>query len=336
MNQPMVTEQVLEDLPPEPEQHEAPPVVPQGEETAPEQILGTEGDAESLEGEKPSEEQIDPSEEIPAYEPNFKYNVQSKEYEFDERLRGIIKDKESEDYVRDLVTRSHGLDTYKTKLSERETAFSDMEGKYTQVQDTAQKYERGFERLEALKNSDLSSFAQAWGISDAQILGLAKSIVQQDDNPALKAQRQSQFESVVQGWQQQDQQSQADLQASQSAARMHDMEMDLAMSNSDVKDFETAYDAKRGESGAFRRLVNTYGSSQWNQGNQLTPKACVKAVMDEFRAFIPKEPQQPVPQAQPQGTANPKPLPNMGSGRTGSPVKKKMSWNDLKKQAGLA
>ena len=182
------------------------------------------------------------------------------EFEFDERLRGIITDKESEDYVRELVTKAHGLDTFKTKLSEKEQAFTDIEAKYGEAQTGYQKYERGFQRLEELKEKDLSSFAKAWGITDQSILDLARNIIQQDENPALAQQRQTQFNSVVQGWQQQDQQQQYEVQASNESARLHEMEMELAFSKPEVTEFEKAYDQAKGQSGAFRQMVDTSGS----------------------------------------------------------------------------
>lgn len=268
--------------------------------------------------------------EEPAYEPNYSYNIKSEERTFDERLHGIITSKENEDYIRDLVTKAEGLDTYKTKLSEKEQSYSEMQERYNEVETGFKNYEKGIQRLEELKNTDLSSFARAWGISDQQILDLARGLL--DENPQAKAQRESQFNSVVQGWQQHDQQAQQQAYAQQESARLHDMEMTIAFQDSKVSDFEKAYDMRAGKEGAFREQVNVYGSSQWNMGNQLRPSQCVKAVMDQFGVFVtPQNPSQP--QAAPQGTANP--LPNMGSGKTGSPVSKKLSWSDLKTQAGL-
>lgn len=273
--------------------------------------------------EEPQQVEETPQEpQEPAYEPNYSYSIKSEEFEFDERLRGIIDSKENEDYVRDLVTKAHGLDSYKTKFSEKEQAFAELEGRYGEIESNAKKYELGFERLEQLKNNDLSSFARAWGINDQQILDLARSLL--DENPQAKAQRDSQFNSVVQNWQQSDQQAMYLATQQQESARLHEMEMDIAFQNPQVSDFQKAYDMQKGKEGAFRDMVNTYGSAQWSQGNQLRPSQCVKAVMDEFSAFV--NPQQP--QAAPQRIANP--LPNMGSGKTGSPVAKKVSWKDLK------
>ena len=275
------------------------------------------------------EEQVEEP-ETPAYEPNYKYSFKSEEREFDERLRGVITSKENEEYIRDLVTKAEGLDSYKSKLSEKEQSFGDLERLYSEANTNAQKYETGFERLEQLKNSDLSSFARAWGISDQQIFDLARGLL--DENPQAKAQRDSQFNSIVQSWQQHDQQVQQQAMAQQESARLHDMEMQIAFQDPKVSEFQQAYDMRKGKEGAFREMVNTYGSSKWNQGVQLRPSDCVKAVMDEFGVFIaPENPTQP--KAVTQGTANP--LPNMGSGKTGSPVSKKLSWMDLKQRASI-
>ncbi|GAG39911.1 unnamed protein product, partial [marine sediment metagenome] len=47
------------------------------------------------------------------YEPNFNYSVKSESHEFDEWIRPLVKDTESEEHVRQLYTRAKGLDHVK-------------------------------------------------------------------------------------------------------------------------------------------------------------------------------------------------------------------------------
>lgn len=283
--------------------------------------------------------------QAPAYEPDYSYTIKSKQFEFDDRLRDVIKDKESEDYVRDLVTRAEGLESYKSRVSERDAELSSLRDQHSEIQGSAEKYKVGFERLNGLAQSDLSSFQKAWGVSDQAIVDLARNIVQQDENPQIASQRQTQFNSVVQGWQHQDQMSQHQSQQSNESQRLHDLEMQIATQAPEAASFQQAFDQARGKEGAFKEMVDTYGSAEFARGNYVKPQDSVKAIMEQWKGVI--TPQQQIqgqpnlqqmtqsvqPQAAPQRTANP--LPNMGSGRTGSPVKKKMSWADLKQQAGL-
>ena len=306
-------------------------------------------DDHPLNEETPSEPAADPEPVIdpdpakepaaPAYEPNYSYSVGNKEFEFDDRLRDIIKDKDSEDYIRDLVTKAEGLDKYKTRLAERDASLDEFRGKFETAETGRTQLEKGFERLNQLSQSDFSSFAKAWGISDKAILDHARAILQDEENPQHAHARQQQFDSVLQGWQHEDQQAKAQQQMSTDSNRLHEMEMELAFNNPEVIEFQSAYDRAKGQDGAFRTLVSTFGSAQWNTGNQLRPRDCVKAVMEEFGAFVkPTQPQvtpQAEPQAQPQRTVSPpetkQALPNLGSGKAGSPVKQRMSWAEMKK-----
>lgn len=54
------------------------------------------------------------------WSPNFNYEVKGEQREFHEGLRDSVKDKEMEDYLRDLYTKADGLETYKAKLEKYE------------------------------------------------------------------------------------------------------------------------------------------------------------------------------------------------------------------------
>lgn len=111
------------------------------------------------------------------YEPNFKYSIRDEEHEFDERLRGLIKSKEDEDYVRDLVTRADGLEGYKTKLSERDTAYSTLEG-------TTSKLKGAMTKLHSLREGKkYDKLFEALGISDEAVMEYSLQRAQEEELP---------------------------------------------------------------------------------------------------------------------------------------------------------
>lgn len=52
----------------------------------------------------------------PEYKPDFSYKVYDTVKEFDPRLRSVIKSKDDEAYIRDIVTKAEGLEINKRNL----------------------------------------------------------------------------------------------------------------------------------------------------------------------------------------------------------------------------
>jgi hypothetical protein len=122
---------------------------------------------------------------------------------------------------------------------------------------------------------------------------------------------------------------------------LHEMRMELATSKPEVSEFQKSLDALRGD-GFFEKKVKEYGTLMYHQGQYVQPKEAVKYVMDEYEVFLKANQNSP---ASSQATSGPKspevvrdaaPIPNIGTGRTGSPVKQKPSWELLKKMGGIA
>ena len=275
--------------------------------------------------------------------PNYNYKVAQKELVFDERLQGIVKDKGSEEYVRDLVTRAEGLDIIKQRLTEKEQLATDLQSRFGEADTLSQKYKTGFDRLDQLSKSDLHSFQRAWKIPDEAVVKLARDILKANENPQIAQQHQQRFDSQVSQWQSEDNLQTQQVSVSQSNQELHEMKMELALSKPDVSSFVSQLDAMRGE-GYFERKVQEYGTLQHYEGNYVAPKEAVQHVIDDHKDFL--KDQQEVAQSnvpQPGQTQSPAtsvvrdapPIPNLGPGRTGSPVKQKPSWELLKKMGGM-
>ena len=301
----------------------------------------------------PAETPVEPETPEPAeaaesvqYEPDYSYRVNKQEMVFDDRLKEAIKDKESEDYVRDLVTKAAGFDEYKTRLTDNQSRYDDLSSKYKEFEDENSKYKTGIDRLDHLAKNDLHSFQRAWNISDDQIVQLARDILVQQENPALAQQRQSAFDSHLQNWRNEDLNSQQSQEVQRSTQELHEMKMELAMSKPDVQEFETRINAVKGN-GYFENKIREYGTLQYQAGNYIQPKDAVKFVMEEYGSFLerPGSIQQQTQPDQQSGSPQPKPpaqqlagapLPNLGTGRSGSPVAPSVSWKRLKELAGMS
>lgn len=275
------------------------------------------------------------------YVPNYSYKVAQKELEFDDRLRAIIKDKDTEEYVRDLVTRAEGLPLVKERLTEKEQYFNDLQSRYHEVETESSKYKTGFERLGSLAKNDLYAFKQAWNISDENIIGLAKDIINATENPQLAQQKQQAFQDQLTRWQSEDEMSVQRQSVDTSTRELHEMRMELALSKPQVSEFQKSLDALRGD-GFFEKKVKEYGTLKYHAGEYVQPKDAVGFVMEEYEVFLKqKDPATVAPEAQPSTRGGPEvvrdapPIPNLGPGRTGSPVRKKPNWEDLKRMAGM-
>lgn len=111
-----------------------------------------------------------PVEEVVEYKPNYNYKVKDEELSFDERFHGVIKSKEDEDYVRDLYTKSAGLDSYKAK--------------YTGLEEQAQALLGGYKNLETIQEKrDIAALQKVFKFDDDLILERAEAILKEQQLP---------------------------------------------------------------------------------------------------------------------------------------------------------
>lgn len=123
------------------------------------------------------EDPVVETEEPLAYEPNFSYKVKNDEKMFDERLQGLIKDKETEDYIRDLYTKADGLDFYKNDLDS-------MTKNYGELEATSQAMVQGYQRLKELRDSgDMASLAKTLKLDRDAILDYASALLEEEELP---------------------------------------------------------------------------------------------------------------------------------------------------------
>jgi len=123
------------------------------------------------------------STESDAFEPNYSYKVKDEEFEFDDRVKSIIKTKEDEDYFRDIYTRADGINTYKQKIS-------DYESKVNELTDGVNELSNGFHRIKELRDNDnIQELMHTLGIKEESIVNYALELAKQQALPQEERER---------------------------------------------------------------------------------------------------------------------------------------------------
>lgn len=286
--------------------------------------------------------------EPPAYEPNFNYKYKDEEFEFDERLRSVVKDKETEEYLRDLFTAHKAHSEYKEIGGVRE-----VQEKLTQFEQTTQDYQelnREIDQLSGLlamnNTAGFEAFRKHLGIEKDQILQWAIEEAKGSQDPQfaqqIAHQRQMEENNFNLSYQNNLMQNSREAEFNQ----QRDVELNNLVGTSEVS---KAYDNLVGKPGSFKQAVIEHGVAVYNatkdprtgNGRILSVSEAVQAVEQRFQGLVAK----PDSGTNNQGTQNPtqinndpqntvvirqegkKVLPNVGGGN-GSPAKKKLTSLD--------
>jgi len=147
-----------------------------------EEVLDEQPNEEVLET---TEEQASPEagseEEVAEYTPNYSYKVKDEEFEFDEFLRGGLTSTDQEEALRELYTKSRGLDGYKDKLVTKEQ-------EYNELMKEAGTYVDGFKTLKqhvdhANQTGDFREVGKALGLSEDKLLEYAYGLAKESELP---------------------------------------------------------------------------------------------------------------------------------------------------------
>lgn len=239
------------------------------------------------EPQEPIEEPAEPA----AYEPNFDFKYKDEEFKFDERLQGLVKDKDSEDFVRNLVTAEKAIGEYKEVGSLRE--IQDKLGNY-------EKFQTGFNEHETLNNeinqlsgmlaqdntAGFESFRKHLGISKDQIMQWATEEAKGMQDPAAMQQIEAQRNIHAQNFNLQYQNNQMHNIQEQQIVQQRTVELDSALGSNDVAQ---KYDTLVGTPGSFKQEVINHGTSVYNQSGGKTILSiadAVNAVQSKYQGLV--------------------------------------------------
>lgn len=277
--------------------------------------------------------------EAPQYTPNFKfkYTDSSKdetfEREFDEFVRGAIKDKDSEAKIRELYEKAYGLDYVKPKLNQTREQYKALHTEH-------QELNQGLNELSSmLQRGDLENFFGALKIPQDKVFQyvldkLNYAQLPPEQKRAYDEQNALQNRSIMQERMMSQMQEQIQTQATQART----FELESAVSAPQVKTIAEAYDARVGQPGAFKAEIIRRGQLAYYTTGEDIPVA--QALNDTVTYVsrllgMPGQADQSTTgaqgfqagqaglAAQSQG-ARPPVIPNLGSGRNVSTVAKQV------------
>jgi hypothetical protein len=232
------------------------------------------GVGESIEAKKP---------ETPAYNPSFKFKVLDKEKEFDDWIRPVVKDADTEKKVKELYEKAHGLDSVK---QDRETLRTELASAKERLTNT----DKAIQTIsEYASQRDWDSFYEALGIPKQEVLQYALNLIQREQMPPeqkaqWEASRRAQQEArYFQEQNQQLQQSQQQFQVQQ-----REFELSQELSKPEVSAVVEAYNAGMANPSAFRQLVVTIGKAHAASGNDIPAAQAVQEAVRQLRAVNPQ------------------------------------------------
>lgn len=262
----------------------------------------------------------------PVYAPNFKYKAWGQERELDKRIHGIIKDKETEDWIKSVFSKADGIESMQQQREH-------IRNQYNTLNAAAEKV------LGAVKNRDYSAALRELGVDTQDIgqvlsgLNLKKEdIIQYAYNLANLTPEQEQAyakqrQLEINGMQQQDALEGLNQKLYQADVQLKTFELRSVLSTPEMAPVVETFDKHHGK-GAFWDQVCQRGDYYHLKGVDKSTTELVDEVLRLARAY---QPQQAA--IQPAQTATPAPqvqkdkipvIPNVMSGG-GSPAKKRIS-----------
>lgn len=285
--------------------------------------------------------------QAPAYTPNYKYQTLLQEKEIEEFWRPLIKDKDSEKKIVDLLTKVDGFDHVKAGRDRLSQEHQSLTEDFKETRALVDRVEG------SLKRGDLSSVFRTLGVTPEQIFKWTHSQLQRMELPEDQRRAFEEAENLKsQQYDHQQQMAQYQKMYEDQAVQARAMHLDLVLSRAEVAKASESWDQLMGQQGAFRDLIVQEAQTAWYQrGQDLSAEQAVQLVMTKFGKIM-NQPQLPgvqvspeaisVPQAQtmPQQQApqvhppQAKPvIPNI-NGKGAAPIKKvPKSLDDLKKMA---
>jgi hypothetical protein len=265
--------------------------------------------------------------EAQAYQPNFKFkSYDLKDAEFDEYIRPVIKDKDTEEKIRDLYTKAYALEPMKSKYNKTQEELSGFRSKYDTL------YQNVNRLGQFLDKEDFDNFFHGIGAKEDQIFKWALKKLQIAEDP-MKLQAHNELTERRRNeilMTEQYRQTQAQLEAIQSQQRA--FELDQNLSRPDIKAMVEAYESKVGQPGSFRGEVIRTAQYVFNStGKDMSPEEAINEVLNRYKPFLASQgPATTVPtktQSQSQAPV----IPNV-TGRSTSPTARQIrSLDDLKK-----
>lgn len=274
--------------------------------------------------------------ELPAYTPNFKFNVLDKEHEMDEWARPFIKDKAVEERFRDIFTQAKAMSKFKTERDQLRSEYDTFKKTYSKDYEPVVKNYNYLSKLlnEGVQSGDLGNFFNAANVPiQAVIRFAANTVAKLEQDPNYLNQMQNNWKSAQSQNQMTDENQYLRDTVEQLQIEQAKTALNVAMSDTDTREFAQVFDARVGKEGAFMDEVIRRGAMlEMIEKRSATPQE----IISELKKIHGHLSQTNVPNTNPQdsnsGAPASKPvIPNI-KGKNVSPVKGEItSTDDLRK-----
>lgn len=237
--------------------------------TTPETIIDEAIESNEVEqqaGEVDTEQETEVVE--PEYTPSYTYKVRDEEYTMDDWAKGLIKDPETEQHIRDLYTEKHGLDLAKKERAEVQEKYNALEGSIQKLN-------------EFVVNNDARGFIDSLGLPKQMFMDYAINELQyMEMTPEQRAQVDQKRNQELQATQLERDYNSLQEQSSQQAIQMRDLQLDNTLQQPQYAEAAKTYDARVGRPGAFKDFVVQRGEYNLQVNNvELTMDQAIQEAM---------------------------------------------------------
>jgi hypothetical protein len=208
------------------------------------------------------------------YQPNYKYKAYSQEYEMPEWARPLLTP-ETEDKLRDLFSRGHGMETFKEVLKKRDEELTGVKTQHEALRTDLQALSK------FIQNDDFSSFFESLSIPKQKILqwSLQQARLEQLP-PEERAVYDREEHERKRSYLLERQNQQLRQQYEQEVDRIRSQELEQVLSTQEVLPVAQQFDSRMGRAGAFREEVIKRGLLHYQMnGIDIPPRQAVQEVL---------------------------------------------------------
>lgn len=268
--------------------------------------------------------------------PNFKYKVLDQEKEIPEWARSAVT-KENEAQIREIFEKADGLDHVKTQREEERAARENLDLNFSAIKGE-------ITNLVGWRDKNLGIFFEKVGLPKQKVAQWLLGEIEKEELPEPVRRMYTEHEEQ--------QRRNAELEAENfrlSNTRETDIvqartnELGQVLSNPEVAQLVSAFDARVGKPGSFQQMVVRHGHAEWEASGHkkdLSPKEAVDEVLKILNlsqaaspAATPNETKTPVTEVKTKVVQQKKPvvLPSIGNGASAPAAKRVKSVADIRK-----
>jgi hypothetical protein len=211
--------------------------------------------------------------------------VHDQEYEIDNDFRTLIKDKNSEEKVRQIFAKAYGLEPVQKARDEWKNKYEGINKNFSEIKDDYGMYARG---KEMYQKGDVIGAARYFFTPD-DLYKIAIDVAKYHElDPETRARVDNEYKEKYRATELEEKNKSYETKANESERRAVNAQIDYELTRPDVAELAAKVDDLYGKKGYFRDKIAEFGHVNWLQGRQLSPQECIKAVLDDYKPIVSK------------------------------------------------